>query len=219
SSHQFAEFINRNRHRNNPAIDIEAQKCIPICVGISFTPTEGITVPLWNSWNISDLPTAEIVNIWKLLADFFGKQDVVGQNFGYDRDKLKRLGFLVRALHSDTMLKAFTINPELPKNLAFNTSIYTEEPYYKDEGMYEGSIDDLLIGCARDACVTKEIDLAMDNDLRELGLTDFYRNFILPLHGLYAFTEHSDSIEQTGIQVDESIRSELLRKYIAWDES
>lgn len=218
SSYQFADFIARYKTAKNPAIDIEARSCIPICIGISFLPHEGITIPLWNVNGISDLPTAELINLWKLLADFLASQDVIGQNFGYDRDKLKRLGLLVRALRSDTMLKAFTINPELPKSLAFNTSIYTEEPYYKDEGMYEGTIDDLLIGCARDACVTKEIDLAMDNDLAELGLTDFYRNFILPLHGLYAFTQESDSIEQTGIAVDEGIRKELIQKYIAWDE-
>ena len=219
SSHQFSDFIERNKTKINPAIDIEARGCIPICVGISYSPNEGITVPLWNVNGISDLPTSELITIWKLLSDLLASQNVIGQNFGYDRDKLKRLGFLVKGLHSDTMLKAFTINPELPKSLSFNTSIYTEEPYYKDEGMYEGTIEDLMIGCARDACVTKEIDIAMDSDLRELGLTEFYNEFVLKLHGLYAFQDDSTSIEQTGIRVDESIREELLRKYIAWDES
>ena len=219
SSHQFADFIRRYRNHVNPAIDIEAHKCIPICVGISFDPREGITIPLWNVHDIvSNLPTSEIVTLWKMLAEFLSNHDVIGQNFGYDRDKLKRLGFLVRSLFSDTMYKAFTINPELPKNLAFNTSIYTEEPFYKDEGMYEGATNDLLVGCARDACVTKEIDIAMQGDINDLGLDNFYRNFILPLHGLYAYTNESDSIEQCGIAVDESIRKELLQKYIAWDE-
>lgn len=216
SSHQFADFIARYKNYKNPAIDIEAHKCIPVCVGISFVPGEGITIPLWNLDN--DIPTSEIITLWKLLAEFLASHDVIGQNFGYDRDKLKRLGFLVRSLYSDTMYKAFAINPELPKNLAFNTSIYTEEPFYKDEGMYEGSTSDLLIGCARDACVTKEIDIAMQVDIETLGLDNYYRNFILPLHGLYAFTNDSTSIEQTGILVNEEIRKELLQKYIAWDE-
>src|SRR5206468_1666804 len=99
-------------------------------------------------------------------------------------DKIKRLGFTISKLASDTMLKAFAINPELPKNLSFNTSIYTEEPFYKHEGMYEGSIRDLLIGCARDACVTKEIDEAMDADIDSLGMRDYYENFIMWLHDL-----------------------------------
>src|SRR5207253_3850554 len=116
-----------------------------------------------------------------------------------------------------TMLKAFTINPELPKNLAFNTSIYTEEPYYKDEGkefdISKQSIDDLFIYNARDAAVTLEIDDKMESDLIEMELQDFYYNFIMQLHPLYL------DIESQGFKVDESIRLELLRKYIAWNES
>jgi len=217
SAQQFHEFIERNKNKTNPAIDIEAQNCIPICIGIAFSPQEGITVPLWDTH--CSIPRVEMIQIWNMLADFLSKHDVVGQNFGYDRDKIKRLGFLVRSLHSDTMLKAFCINPELPKNLAFNASIYTEEPFYKNEGMYEGSLEDLFIGCARDSCVTKEVDIKQQSDIDELGLNDFYRNFLLPLHELYAFREDNTAIEQVGIQVDNSIRKELIQKYIEWDEN
>lgn len=212
TSSDFVEFLIRNQDKKHPSIDIEADNCIPICVGISFDPREGITIPLWNVNDISNIPDSDLVNMWRLLADFLSQHEVVGQNFGYDRDKIKRLGFKIGGLKSDTMLKAFCINPELPKNLAFNTSIYTEEPYYKDEGMYQGSIDDLFIGCARDACVTKEIDLAMDSDLDELGVRAFYENFILKLHDLYA------DIEQTGFNVSREAQERLLEKYIRWDE-
>jgi DNA polymerase I-like protein with 3'-5' exonuclease and polymerase domains len=116
------------------------------------------------------------------------------------------------------MLKAFCINPELPKNLAFNTSLYTEEPYYKDEGMYEGSFDDLLIGCARDCCVTKEIDEAQQKDIDEMKLDDYYRRFILPLHEVYFYNEQLTAIEQNGFAVNEAEREALIRKYILRDE-
>ena len=212
SSYEFYDFIERNRNSNYPAIDIEARNCVPICVGISFNPSSGITVPLWNTRGISSIRDSDIVNLWKLLAEFLANHDVIGQNFGYDRDKLKRLGFIIRMLYSDTMLKAFVINPELPKNLAYLTSIYTDEPYYKDEGMYEGEINDLLIGCARDACVTKEVDIAQDADLDELGLRDYYQNFVMMLHEPYA------RMENTGIKTSEELHKEILYKYIEWDE-
>ena len=218
SSADFYEFTRRNNNATKPAIDIEAQQCIPVCIGISFKPSEGITIPLWNHNGISDIPSADLANLWCALADFLSKHDVVGQNFGYDRDKLRRLGFIVKGLASDTLLKSFTLAPELPKNLAFNTSIYTKEPYYKDEGMYEGSINDLLIGCAKDACVTKEIDLLMDKDIDELGLRNYYEEFILPLHELFFYNEQLDAIEQVGFKVDESVRKDLITKYIQWDE-
>jgi DNA polymerase I-like protein with 3'-5' exonuclease and polymerase domains len=140
------------------------------------------------------------------------EKDIIGQNFNYDRDKIKRLGFIIRHLASDTMLKAHAINPELPKGLAFNTSLFTEEPFYKDEGMYKGSIKDLLMGCARDACVTFEVDENMDADLDELGQRPFFENFLMRLPDLYW------SIENQGMKIDPIKRDELVRKYIEWDE-
>lgn len=210
NSGELYEFIQKYRHAQHPAIDIEAYHCVPVCVGISFEPSYGITVPLWNTEGISKMSNKEIVNCWVLLAQFLSEQDVIGQNFGYDRDKLNKLGFPVRGLHSDTMLKSFVLNPEWPKNLAFNVSIRTREPYYKDEGMYEGSFDDLFIGCARDACVTKEVDISQQQDIDELGLDAYYRQFIIPLHSLYA------EIEQTGFRTDDDGQRAFIQKYIEW---
>ena len=215
SSQQLLQFIEKYKGYDRPAVDIEADpggSCVPICIGIAFTPQEGITVPLWNSNGISNIPSHDLTLIWMLLAQLLTENDIVGQNFKYDQDKVKRIGFTIRRLASDTMLKAFAINPELPKNLAFNTSIYTEEPFYKNEGMYDGTISDLLMGCARDSCVTKEIDLAMDPDIDKLGMRKYYENFIMPLHDLYL------DIETDGMLVDEDQRERLLGKYIEWSE-
>lgn len=215
SSAQFADFLERYSGWRQPAIDIEADtdgKCIPICVGISFTPQEGITIPLWNSNGVSDLPDSEIARLWEMLTDFLWEHEITGQNFGYDEDKLKRLGLACRVVTEDTMLKAFAVQPELPKNLAFNTSIYTEEPYYKDEGMYEGTTEDLLIGCARDACCTKEVSLAQDKDMDELGTRPYYENFLMKLRYVYA------RMEERGVSVDLAARRKLVAKYVQWNE-
>ena len=74
------------------------------------------------------------------------------------------------------------------------------------------TIADLLIGCARDSCVTKEIDLKMDPDIDKMGMRKYYENFIMPLHELYL------AIETDGMLVDESRREVLLQKYIEWSE-
>ncbi len=195
------------------SVDIEsAGSCIPVCVGLAFNRKHGITIPLWNQDGISTIPTSDLVNCWRILAEMLWEFNIIGQNFNYDRDKLKRLGFIIRFLKSDTMMKAFAINPELPKGLAFNTSIYTREPFYKNEGMYEGKLEDLFIGCARDACVTKEIDEEMDADIDELKLRSFYETFLMHLPELYL------EIENNGFGINEERRIELLRKYISWDE-
>jgi len=213
SSGELHEFLERYKNQELLSVDIEAGgHCLPICVGLAFTKSHGMTVPLWNRDGISDIPDSDLGTIWAMLARILWEKKIVGQNFNYDRDKLKRLGFTIRGIHSDTLLKAFAINPELPKGLAFLTSIYTREPFYKDEGMYEGSVRDLLLGCARDSCVTLEINEAMDADLDELGVRKFYENFLMKLPDFYA------EIENNGFRVNRERQEQLLKKYIEWDE-
>lgn len=213
SSYELGEWQNQYRNISRIAVDIEARgSCIPVCVGLSGARHHGITVPLWNREGISQIPDIDLVNCWRILSEILNGKEIIGQNFNYDRDKLKRLGFKIGRLASDLMLKAHAINPELPKRLSFNQSIYTEEPFYKDEGMYEGDIADLLLGCARDACVTKELDEEMEQDLIELEQKDFYENFLMDLPDFYL------EIENNGFNVNEEKRKELLRKYIEWDE-
>lgn len=213
NSHELAQFINRYKDSPNLAVDIEARgHCLPVCIGLAFGPKHGMTVPLWNKGEISNIPDADLVQMWILLAEVLAHKEIIGQNFNYDRDKILRLGFIINRLKSDIMLKAHALNPELPKNLAFNQSVYTEEPFYKDEGMYEGSINDLFIGCARDACVTYELDEAMQPDIEELGLNKFYNNFLMRLPDFYW------EIEKQGFAIDKIQRAALIKKYVAWDE-
>lgn len=213
SSYELSEFYNRYRNLTKVSVDIEARgHCLPVCIGLAFNKSHGMTVPLWNRDGISSIPDVDLVSIWIILAEILYEKEIIGQNFNYDRDKIRRLGFTIRHHVSDTMLKAFAINPELPKGLAFNTSIYTEEPFYKNDGMYEGSIEDLLLGCARDACVTYEVDESMQIDLEELNQTTFYEQFLMKLPELYL------SIENQGFRINEEERDRLLQKYIEWDE-
>lgn len=213
NSAQLAEFRQRYKGKIRMATDIEANgTCIPVCIGLAFNKHHGMTVPLWNTDGISNIPTADLVQCWIILADMLWENEIIGQNFNYDRDKIKRLGFVIRKLASDIMMKAQALNPELPKSLAFNTSLFTEEPFYKDEGMYQGRIEDLLLGCARDACVTFEVDENMDPDLDEIGQRSFFENFLMKLPELYW------SIENQGFRVDHTERDQLLRKYVEWDE-
>lgn len=216
NSQTLLNFIERNKTMTRPACDIEARgRCIPFCVGFSFNPNEGICVPLWNkgeSQSIIPVSDSEMVQMWIMMQQIFSNHEIVGQNFKYDHDKLKRLGFGINRLASDTMMKAFACSPELPLSLGFQTSIHTEEPYYKDEGMYEGSAEDLMIGCARDACVTKEIDLALDSEIDKITMRPYYENFIIQLHDLYL------GVEEEGFNVNKEIREELFEKYISWSE-
>src|SRR6185295_16680552 len=186
NSGDFYEFLQLYKNKTKLAVDIESGgHCLPICVGLAFSKSHSMVVPLWNKDGISDIPDSDLTTLWIMLSKVLWEKDIIGQNFNYDRNKLSRLGFAVKRIYSDVMLKGFTINPELPKGLAFFTSIYTREPFYKDEGMYEGQMIDLLTGCGKDSCVTYEINDEMDKDISELNLTKFFNNFIMKLPDLY----------------------------------
>jgi len=218
NSWELTDLIERKKDKTRLGIDIEAIGCVPICIGIAFDRHEGMSVPLWNCNGISTIPDNDLVQIWRILSELLlnPRYKKIGQNFKYDEDKISRLGLPIDRLSSDTMLKAFAINPELPKGLAFNTSIYTEEPYYKNEGsefnIAKQKIDDLFIYNARDASVTVEIDEEMDKDLDELKMRDYYENFIMYLHSLYLH------IESVGFKVNEELREKLLKNYVEWNE-
>lgn len=213
NSAHLSEFLNRWKHKQRCSVDIEAHGTyLPACIGFAFDKSHGMSVPLWNIDNISSIPTSDLIQCWIIINYILNNYEIVGANFNYDRDKIKRLGFTVKKYISDTRLKLFAINPELPTSLAFGTSLYTEEPFYKNEGMYKGSLHDLFIGNARDACVTLEIDENMEADLIELNQYKYFYNYLMKLPDMYW------DIEQLGLAIDPLKRDELLLKYITWDE-
>lgn len=210
---QLYQFIYNNQNRNFLSIDIESRYCLPICVGISFHKSEGMSVPLLSNYSPWPLTKTQLKEYWQLLGRLFKnpKFKKIGQNFKYDDEKLMMLGMNIDALHADTMLMMHTCYPELPKSLAFQTSIFTREPYYKDEGKEfnpkKDKIDQLLLYNARDAAVTLECFEALDRELAEVGTRDFYYSFVNKLHGFYS------RIEREGFAVDENQKAILSHKY------
>lgn len=214
NSAHLKRFLDQYKNRWKVSVDIEAGgHCLPICIGLAFGKNHGMTVPLWNVDNICNIPDDDLIQCWMLVSEILATRDIIGQNFNYDRDKMLRLGFIIRNLYSDTMMKAQALHPEFPKRLAFLQSIYTREPFYKNEGMYHGKTSDLLMGCARDACVTYEIDERMEEDLTTVGQRDFYYNFLMKLPEFYW------EIEKQGFRIDTRQRDYLLEKYVKWSES
>lgn len=211
-SHELESFF--DQHGGRLWVDTEKRGGATCCIGFAANPRDAICYPLFDDL----IPISDRVRSWSIISKILAEREIAGQNFGYDRKEIRSYGFTVNKFVSDTMLKAFTVNPELPKSQEFLASIYTEEPYYKNESMYESTFDDLLIGCARDCAVSCEIDLALSRDLEEMNLTQYYENFVHKLHDAYFFNEDFDAIEQVGFAVDESFRYDLIKKYIEWTE-
>ena len=227
------QFLSRHSHEEYCSVDIESIEHIPICIGLSRNPREAISIPLWNELDIdvqfehkpkknyhyrlevSKIPNQDLAFIWQLLAKFFMDKSVkfIGQNFKYDEDKLNRLGFYLHSLFGDTLLSGQCISSELPKSLGFQTSIYTREPYYKDEGRNfvpgKDNIRDFLYYNCKDAAVTLEIFKAHLEELKGIpNALDGFLNFRSKLHKTY------HRIEQIGFKTDDEKRKELIKKYV-----
>jgi DNA polymerase-1 len=113
------------------------------------------------------------------------------QNGPFDYTVLTALGYAVANWSWDTMFAHHARYPEcaggddemsalskkrktaaLKKGLAFQTSIYTEEPYYKEDGKLwkkEGDINLFWLYNSKDAAVTREIKDVQVDELREFS--------------------------------------------------
>lgn len=103
-------------------------------ISICPTPDTGIVIPFWighHYWSEAD----EVV-VWRALAGLLADPNVPksAHNAFYELFVLAwRHRCLVLNLHDDTMMKGWELQPELSRSLATMTSLYTEEPYYKDD--------------------------------------------------------------------------------------
>lgn len=169
------------------------------CVALSASPTKAFAIA-W--WKFSDEEHARLL---QSFARLMYRMDVpkVLQNSLYDCFVMGfGYGIPIRNVAEDTMLKGWEIYSELPKGLGTQASIWTREPYWKDEEMYETTGENLAIGCCKDVAVTLEICNAQDNALDFAGRQHYIKNVQMLQPLLY--------MELRGIRYDqENVRKHL----------
>ena len=164
-------FIGNLRAGRIPAsFDIEGYSD---AVGVTMlsicpSPVHGIVIPFWLDgkpyWSEED----EAV-VWKVLADYLADPSCpkkCHQAF-YETFVLGwRHRCVVDGIVADTMMKTWECYNELEKGLAVATSLWTEEPYYKDERTSSDSNVKLLYNFKDSAC-TEEVDQNSEQHLRQ----------------------------------------------------
>jgi DNA polymerase len=220
SFEQIISFLSREPKRI--AFDIETTGPMTRCIGISDRPNSAICIPLISSHRSvkpgstrlflapegapsqnSHWPPEQEYKILEALDKYFRnpKIEKCGQNIPFDTVILGReFGFDFPNLTFDTMVAQHTCYPELEKGLDFLASIYTRVPYYSD---YDVTNDQQtwIYNCY-DCAVTFEIWARLEQELKELGLDEFYRNHVHPT--LLAVTR----AETRGILVDAKLKDE-----------
>lgn len=169
------------------------------CVALSARPSRAFAIA-W--WKFSEDDAARIM---QALACLMFRVDVpkVLQNSLYDNFVLSYGWKMpVRNVVEDTMLKGWEVYSELRKGLSTQASIWTREPHWKDEEMYESSGENLAVGCCKDTAVTLEICEAQDSALSGASLVHYRTNVSMLNPLLY--------MELRGIRYDqESVKAKL----------
>ena len=179
SCDQIVESLERiEREGSMTSVDIEGYVTGVTCVGIATSHNEAFIVPFYygqyNCWTVE-----EEMRIWAALSRMLMNPHVpkILQNSLYDRFVLA-YGFRIVIVNvvDDTMLKHWELYPEFEKGLTFQTTHYTDHPYYKDgrkaqtkEGHWEY--------CCTDAAITHEINDKQSEQLydRDPGAMSHYQ--------------------------------------------
>jgi uracil-DNA glycosylase family 4 len=151
------------------------------CIGFSDCPDRALVIPFGSAGANGDIARALSHPIRKVM-----------QNGTFDTTVLRQEGFVVNNFAYDTMLGHHSLYTEcagggdelssmsgkkrqaaIAKGLGFQTSIYTDEPFYKDDGKVWQETNDLQLFWrynALDAMVTREIQLVQQKEIKEFGV-------------------------------------------------
>ena len=109
----------------------------------------------------------------------------IGQNLMYDATMLDQNRIFMRNIVHDTMIAQHVLLPDLPKSLGFMNSIYTDIPFYKDEGKVwnQPRTPELerqyFEYNAKDICATAEIFQTQDKELGDENLREVFQRSMM----------------------------------------
>jgi DNA polymerase-1 len=177
------------------------------CIAFSCDPSEAYCIPLSHTDRRPYWYPHEELQVWRLLQWLLNRPQAryITQNGLFDCWGLwthgLTAGYMTRGY--DTLLMHKLLCPDLPHDLAFLTSIYTDEPYYKDEsGGWDREIpvpdEQFWIYNCKDAAVTLEISRVLKQELDENQMLHNYSTEIQAQWDIIL------QMRQRGIRVDKT---------------
>jgi len=129
------EYLDRVSRSQVVAFDIEVVNEEISCISFALSPTNAISIPFVSGGSETMSPDKEL-EVWLRIASILENPDIVkiGQNLAFDVTFLyRKFGIKTRRIE-DTMVGMAIAFPDFPKGLDFITSVFTNEPYYKEDG-------------------------------------------------------------------------------------
>jgi len=216
---QVMEWLHRLHSVKRVSFDVETDIATNWMTAIAFAdaPFSAISIPFTRGtapyWTIEDE-----VEIWKEIKLLLEDEGVekIAQNAQFDiiMSAINPYHSKVKNLWMDTMCGFHTLYPEIAagmseltgksrlgggKSLALLGSIFTRQPYYKH---WAHTSDDKMFWKynAMDAAVTYEVALEIEKEMEEMGVTDFYHEFVHPLLPILL------KVQMQGVKLDQGVR-------------
>ena len=172
------------------------------CIAFALSPSTSFCVPFVNNRGSYFSEHEELV-LLRLIARILEDSEIRkrGQNLVFDSHfLLKRYGIKVENT-DDTMIAQHTIMSEFPKGLDFIASVWTDIPYYKDEGKKffkaGGAFETLWTYNCTDALVTADAHSKQMERLLKMGNEATYERGCKLIQPLCYMMEHGIKVNIT----------------------
>ncbi len=177
------EYLEKCRVAGLCAVDIEVVSQEIECLAFATSADDSCCIVLYDGRPVfSEL---EEVELWKRIDALLSDESVkkIFQNaafdvtFIYERYGIKTINI------EDTMIMQGLVTPDMPKSLAFIASIYTDFPFYKEEGKewYKnpaGSPEGFWRYNCLDTLVTFDAYGKLLHDIDRMGLKETYESHL-----------------------------------------
>ena len=176
------------------------------CLAIAKSPLDCMCIA-FRVGGANNFTTAQEETIWALIAEIMEHPDIpiVTQNGYFDATFLcRRYGIRTRNFE-DTMIGQGILCPDFPKGLDMICSLYTQEPYYKDDGKKwwsfgQGSEIDFFNYNALDSVVCLEAIDPIKHDLKTIGSLKSYQNQVALIEPLICMSDRGVKIDIEGLR-------------------
>lgn len=189
-----------------------------VCFSLAKAADDAICIPFLGENGLYWQDEHQHRDIMVALARLLEDKSVlkVGQNINYDWFfELFKHGIDCWPVY-DTMIAQRLLMPDLAADLGFLTSMYTEEPYYKDDGKQWDNIRDwyqFYRYAALDSAVLMEIKPKQEADLERKGIRRCYDRTIRTMPAcMYMQLKGVRSDEATMVALREQLTAELAEQ-------
>ncbi len=177
SFYETLEYLDNCRKAKMVSYDIEVSSYNQeiSCISFSTGSDSAISIPFSSGGRDYFSPHQELA-IWKAIAAILEDESILkaNQNIGFDATFVYQRTGIASVNLRDTMVAHGVLAPDFPKDLGFLTSLYSFEPYYKDEGSIRfktggGTDETFWLYNAKDSVVIHDILPRIEFDLQKTG--------------------------------------------------